>query len=135
MYRVSLVSLVRALAREHDVPTPPTAAPSAITARSWPRFMASYDGQHARRATGEAVIRRYARADNQLRRNLRRHSSVRGRECPLVRQLGDPFISRTIAVRCLRLDANQNGLRAGLRRLHRRRELERVTRHHAIVVI
>ena len=64
-----------------------------------------------------------------------RHAHLRRRERPLIGELGDPLVGRPVAVRALRLDADEHRLVAALRRLHRRRELERVARHHAVVVI
>ena len=60
---------------------------------------------------------------------------VRERERPLVGQLRDALVGRPVAVRRLGLDANQDRLVAALRRLQRRRELEGVARHDAIVVV
>lgn len=57
------------------------------------------------------------------------------RERPHVGEFGDPFVGRPIPVRRLRLDSDQHGLVAPLRRLKRRGELERMTRDDAIVMI
>src|SRR5262249_29903891 len=52
------------------------------------------------------------------------HAHLFGGESPFVCQFGYPFIRWTIAMRGLRLDANQNGTAAGLRDLHGCREFE-----------
>ena len=49
-------------------------------------------------------------------------------ERPLVGKLGDAFVGRPVTVGRLRFDADQHRLRAPLRRLQRRRELERMAR-------
>ena len=60
---------------------------------------------------------------------------VGGGKRPLIRLLFDQLVGGAIAVRALRLDANQRRPVAALRRLQRRRELERVAGDDAVVVI
>src|SRR5580765_1259935 len=60
---------------------------------------------------------------------------VREGERPFVRQLGDALVHRTITVRRERLDPNEDRPAAGLRCLQGRHELERVARHHTVIMI
>src|SRR6266478_2776705 len=60
---------------------------------------------------------------------------VRERKSPLVGELGDPLVGRTIPVRALRFDADEDRAIASLTGLQRRRELERMARHDAVIVV
>ena len=54
------------------------------------------------------------------------HVHVGEGERPLVGELGDPFVSRPVRMRRLRLDSDQHGLVTALRRLQGRAEFERM---------
>jgi len=61
------------------------------------------------------------RADSPRRSRRRARLHVGERKGPLVSEFGDPLVGRTIAVRALRLDADQHRFVTALRALQRAR--------------